>query len=79
LRSQESPSQQAHTEDFDLLWTGKIAPIHIGDVRELIHRGIVRPAPIKPEFLDDPASATRIERARKASSPLELLSALQGN
>jgi uncharacterized protein (TIGR02421 family) len=59
--------------DLEPLLIGKLAVDHIPIVRELQLRGVLRPPPLRPRYLDDPRAAERLERLRQARSVLDLL------
>lgn len=60
--------------DLEPLYLGKIGVRHIPLIRELEWRGVLRPVPLRPHFLDFPQAVKRLERIRKASSYMELMS-----
>ena len=43
---------------------GKMAVDHLPIVRELLLRGVLRPGPLRPRWLDDPLAIERLERLR---------------
>lgn len=55
------------------LFIGKLAADHIPIVRELLLRGVLRPAPLRPRYLDDPQAAERLQRLRQGLTALDLL------
>jgi uncharacterized protein (TIGR02421 family) len=55
------------------LFVGKIAVKHVPIIQELTWRHVLRPAPIRPRYLDHPRAENRIDRLRKSSSLLSLL------
>lgn len=46
------------------LYVGKIARRHIPVMEELRHRGVLRPPPLTPRFLDDPEAIRRLDAVR---------------
>lgn len=56
-------------------WFGKVARSHLPVMAELDARGMLRPPPVKPEFLDRPDALARIERARQGLSLDQLIAA----
>ncbi len=58
--------------ELEPLLVGKIAARHVPLIRELQWRGVLRPAPIRPRYLDDPMAQARLERLRGGLSVLEL-------
>jgi uncharacterized protein (TIGR02421 family) len=55
------------------LFIGKIAAEHIPIVRELRWRGVLREAPLKPRYMNDPGAIERLERLRRGASVLDLI------
>jgi hypothetical protein len=55
------------------LFVGKIAAEHVPVVRELQMRGVLREAPLKPRYLEDPATADRLSRLASIPSVLGLV------
>jgi uncharacterized protein (TIGR02421 family) len=55
------------------LYVGKIAVSHIPIIRELQYRQVLKPAPLRPRFLDLPEAVTRLERARAGLTVIQLL------
>ncbi len=51
--------------ELEPLLVGKIAVEHLPLVRELQHREVLRPAPLRPRYLDRPEVKPRIARLRK--------------
>ena len=60
--------------DLEPLYMGKIGVQHIPLIRELEWRGVLRPAPLRPHFLELPQAVKRLERIRKGASYRELMS-----
>ncbi len=60
--------------ELEPLYLGKIGVQHIPLIRELEWRGVLRPAPLRPHFLDFPQAVKRLERIRSASSYMDLMS-----
>lgn len=58
---------------FEPLLVGKISTRHIPLMRELLMRKVLRPPPLRPRYLDDPAAQARLERIRVSGSPPQLL------
>ncbi len=59
--------------DLKLLLVGKIAADHIPIVRELLQRGVLRPPPLHPRYLDDPRARAALARVQQSTSLLDLL------
>jgi uncharacterized protein (TIGR02421 family) len=59
--------------DLEPLFIGKLAMDHIPIVRELLLRGVLRPPPLRPRYLDDPQAANRLQRLRQTANALDLL------
>ena len=61
--------------DLDILWVGKMAARHVPIIRELQHRGVLKPAPSVPRFMQDPQAIDRLEALRNGNgSVLDLVS-----
>ncbi len=60
-------------EELEPLFVGKIGPGAIPIVRELQLRGVLRPPPLRPRYLDYEEVGPRLERARQGLSVLDLL------
>jgi hypothetical protein len=59
--------------DIEPLLVGKLSPDHIGMVKELQWRKVLREAPLRPRYLEDPEALERLEEVRKGSSVLDLI------
>lgn len=59
---------------FDPLLVGKIAIEHVPLMQELVWREVLRPAALRPRWLDGDEVAGRMGRARAGLRPLDLLS-----
>ena len=60
--------------EFELLWSGKISGKTLPLLRELHLRGVLRPAPLRPRFLDSDAARARASQLRSGLTVLDLLS-----
>jgi uncharacterized protein (TIGR02421 family) len=60
--------------DLESLYLGKIGVQHVPLIRELEWRGVLRPVPLRPHFLDFPQAIKRLEKIRTASSYMDLMS-----
>jgi uncharacterized protein (TIGR02421 family) len=58
---------------FEPLLIGKIGAEHVAIVQELLRRQVLRPPPIKPRYLDDPAAQERLVMISKQGTVLDLL------
>jgi uncharacterized protein (TIGR02421 family) len=58
---------------LDAFWVGKIAPHHIADVDELIHRGLLIKDTVKPLFLEHQRCKDRMEGACNQLQAIDLL------
>jgi len=56
-------------------WFGKVANSHLPVLADLEARGILRPPPVRPAFLDRPDATERIARARSGLSLDQLIAA----
>jgi uncharacterized protein (TIGR02421 family) len=59
--------------DIEPLLIGKLSPDHIGMVKELQWRKVLREAPLRPRYLEDPGALERLEEVRKGRSVLDLI------
>ena len=57
---------------LDTLLVGKIAPKHTAVIEELQRREVLRPPPLRPNFLNLPDTHYRIERVRDGVDLQEL-------
>ena len=55
------------------LFTGKIAAEHVSLVRELNHREILRPVPLRPRYLDHPLARERLLKLKNGLSVMDLV------
>lgn len=55
------------------LLLGKLGVDHVGLVEELRWRKVLRQAPLRPRYLDDPDARERLERVRQGVSVLDLV------
>ncbi len=59
--------------ELEPLLVGKIGVEHVPLVRELQHREVLRPAPLRPRYLDRPAVQQRLARLRHGLTVSDLL------
>jgi uncharacterized protein (TIGR02421 family) len=59
--------------DMEPLLIGKLGPDHIGMIKELQWRKVLREAPLRPRYLEDPRALERLERVREGRSVLDLI------
>jgi hypothetical protein len=59
--------------DLEPLFVGKIASDHVPVIQELQYRHILKPAPLRPRFLDDPGAADKLLKLNNGLEPLELI------
>lgn len=59
--------------DLASLYTGKVALEHVPIVRELLHREVLTPPPLRPRYLDSAGAADRISRLSRGATVLELM------
>lgn len=59
--------------DLDVLWLGKMALADAPLVEQLRSRGVLREPALRPRYLDDPATATRLRHAGAATSLVDLM------
>ena len=60
---------------LELLLVGKLAADHIPIVRELLLRGVLRPPPLRPRYLDDPRAVERLATLQRGCTVMDLLDA----
>ena len=58
---------------LDIFWIGKVAARHFAVMSELLDRGLLRPVPLIPHFVSNPAGAKRIAAAQAGMTPIDLL------
>jgi len=58
---------------LDPLFVGKVAQRHLEVVEELSRRGVLRPAPLTPDYLDLEGACRRLERVRGGLDVLDLV------
>lgn len=63
---------------LDPFWLGKIAPVHVPAITELLQRGLIGPPRFIPFFLADDAARERITRLRRTGPLHEMLAGAQG-
>ena len=59
--------------EFEPLLIGKISAEHVAVVQELMRRHVLRPPPIRPRYLDDPAARERLAQVSKQGTVLDLI------
>ncbi len=59
--------------DFEQLFIGKIAAAHVPVVKELQWRGVLKPAPLLPRYLQQPEARQRLKQICEQTNILELL------
>jgi uncharacterized protein (TIGR02421 family) len=58
--------------DFEMLLIGKIASSHVRMMRELLLREVLKPAPIRARYLEDPAAQDRLAQLQSGGSVFDL-------
>jgi len=58
--------------DYETLLVGKIASKHVRMVQELLLREVLKPAPVRARYLEDPSAQTRLEKLRDGGSVFDL-------
>lgn len=61
--------------DMEPLLVGKMAVDHVPIIRQLLLREVLRPAPLRPRWLDHPEAAARLATLRQGRTVLDLLAA----
>lgn len=64
----------ANGGDLDLLFFGKVSASSLPILKELRWRGVLKPPPLRPNFLDLPHAPRRLERLRNGMRLIDLLS-----
>ena len=59
--------------DFEMLFLGKIAASHVPIARELMQRKVLKRAPTRPRYLENPDAQKRLEKLKKGGSVFDLL------
>jgi uncharacterized protein (TIGR02421 family) len=59
--------------ELEQLFVGKVAAAHVPLIKELQWRGVLRPAPLLPRYLQYPEARERLKQLRQVSSVMELL------
>lgn len=59
-------------KELEPLYVGKIAIKHVGIIKELRSRGILKENPLVPTYLQQPMAEARLERLRRGIRPHEL-------
>jgi uncharacterized protein (TIGR02421 family) len=59
--------------DLEPLFVGKIMADHIPIIRELQARQVLRPAPLRPRYVDNPQTAARLMKLRDGLTVLDLI------
>ena len=58
--------------ELEPLFVGKIASDHIGLIRELLHRKVIKPPALHPKYLQLPGVSERLERLASGMTVIEL-------
>jgi uncharacterized protein (TIGR02421 family) len=58
--------------DYETLLVGKIASHHVRMMKELLLREVLKPAPVRARYLDDPDARARLSRLRDGGSVFDL-------
>lgn len=58
---------------LDTLLVGKIGTDHVPVIRELLWRKVLKAAPLRPRYLDDPECQERLEKIRNGLSVMDLI------
>jgi hypothetical protein len=59
--------------ELEPLFIGKIMSDHIPVIQELQWRQVLRPVPLRPRYMDNPQTATRLADLRNGVSVLDLI------
>lgn len=59
--------------ELEPLFVGKIATDHVSVIQELLYRHVLKEAPLRPRYLDDPGTAEILLKLKKGLEPLELI------
>jgi uncharacterized protein (TIGR02421 family) len=66
-------SYLANGGELDPLFVGKIATDHVDLIRELKWRGVLREPPLRPRYLDEDTSMSRLEHVRGGAKLIDLV------
>lgn len=58
--------------ELEPLFVGKIASDHIGLIRELLHRKVIKPPALQPKYLQLPGVSERLEKVASGMTVIEL-------
>ncbi len=64
--------------DLEILFLGKFATGHVPIIEELSWRNVLRPAPLRPRYLDDPEAVRRLQRIRSGLDVPQLIEEAAG-
>ena len=67
----------ADGNDLEPLYVGKIAHRHLSVIKELQMREVLRPAPMRPRYLEDPGALERLGRLREGCSVLDIVRSIE--
>ena len=59
--------------ELEPLFVGKIASDHVPVIQELQHRHVLKPAPLRPRYLDNPGTTDKLLKLNNGLEPLELI------
>ena len=59
--------------ELEPLFVGKIATEHIPIIRELQYRHVIKPAPLRPRYLEHPRIAEKLTHLKNGLTPLNLI------
>lgn len=59
--------------ELEPLFVGKIATEHVAVIKELQYRHVLKTAPLRPRYIDDPKTVQKLISLKKGLEPLELI------
>lgn len=59
--------------ELEPLFVGKIATEHVAVIKELQYRQVLKTAPLRPRYIDDPGTAKILLKLKNGLEPLELI------
>jgi uncharacterized protein (TIGR02421 family) len=63
---------------LEILFVGRFAPEHVPIIEELLWRKVLRPAPLRPRYLDEPESLPRLRRIRSGITVPQMIEEANG-
>jgi len=58
---------------LESLLVGKISADHVGLIKELQYRKVLKPAALRPRYLDNPQTIVKLEKLKQGLTPIQLI------